>query len=153
MAVQLPEISSPVVPGFVGIEAEPGVAARRRRQTIARNLELYLPLGGIIFMILACFLGPVVFPIAGPEAGTYVQALEAPLSHGHILGTDPLGFDILSRILYGGRVSLEVGCGAQAVGLTLGSMIGQFAAFKGGVTESIIMRCIDLLLAFPGLVI
>jgi peptide/nickel transport system permease protein len=132
MAVSLPEIA---LPG----EGEPGVVGlvfpeARRGQRLRENLELYLPLVGLVLMALACFLGPLVLPIPGPNGGSIVYANLPPFSPGHILGTDPLGNDLLSRVLYGGRVSFEVGLGAQGIGLVLGSFM-------------------DMLLAFPGLII
>ena len=76
-----------------------------------------------------------------------------PLSPGHILGTDSLGDDVLSRILYGGRVSLEVGGGSCFLGFTIGGLLGVFAGFKGGAIEVVIMRILDMFLAFPALVL
>jgi peptide/nickel transport system permease protein len=151
MAVSLPEIA---LPG----EGEPGVVGlvfpeARRGQRLRENLELYLPLVGLVLMALACFLGPLVLPIPGPNGGSIVYANLPPFSPGHILGTDPLGNDLLSRVLYGGRVSFEVGLGAQGIGLVLGSFLGMLAGLKGGITETVIMRIMDMLLAFPGLII
>jgi peptide/nickel transport system permease protein len=76
-----------------------------------------------------------------------------PFSPGHILGTDPLGNDLLSRALYGGRISFEVGFGAQGIGFFLGSSLGMLAGLKGGIVDTVIMRIMDMFLAFPGLII
>jgi len=72
---------------------------------------------------------------------------------GHLLGTDPVGNDIFSRLLYGGRVSIEVGLGTNAIGMAVGGMIGIIAAYRGGIVETIIMRILDVLIAFPSLVL
>ncbi len=76
-----------------------------------------------------------------------------PLSPGHIFGTDPVGNDIFSRILYGGRVSFEVGFGVTAIGLVVGGLLGMAAGYWGGITDAIIMRVLDVLIAFPALVL
>lgn len=112
-----------------------------------------IPACVLVIVVFACFLGPLLFGIPGPNAGSLTQARLPPLSPGHLLGTDDLGNDILSRCLYGGRVSLEVGLGAVALGLGVGGTIGMLAAYKGGAADSLVMRILDLLLAFPSLVL
>jgi peptide/nickel transport system permease protein len=72
---------------------------------------------------------------------------------GHIFGTDPVGNDILSRIMYGGRVSFEVAFGVTALGTIVGGLLGAFAAISSGWVESLIMRIMDVLIAFPSLVL
>ena len=76
-----------------------------------------------------------------------------PFSPHHLFGTDELGNDVFSRILYGGRVSLEVGFGSVLIGGVIGGTIGAVAAFKGGLGEVIVMRLLEVLLAFPSLVL
>jgi len=155
MAVQVPEISSGSVE-LAGIEAiapdQRGVLARKG-STLWHNSEIALPAAGLILMTLACFVAPFVFPIAGPNAGNLSYSNILPLSPGHIFGTDPLGNDVLSRVLYGGRVSIEVGLGSCFLGFTLGGLLGIFAGFKGGAIEVVIMRILDMFLAFPALVL
>jgi peptide/nickel transport system permease protein len=124
-----------------------------RRHYIFRDIELLIPAGGLVFLILLCFAGPIVLHVPGPNAGNIADALRPPFSRGSFLGTDALGNDLWSRVLYGGRISLEVGFGAQAIGLLVGSMIGMFAGYRGGFIGSLIMRIMDMLLALPALVI
>ena len=76
----------------------------------------------------------------------------APPSAAHWLGTDNLGRDLFSRILYGARVSLFVGIGSTALSAVIGVAIGLFAGFKGGVIDAIIMRITDAFLCFPPLI-
>jgi len=149
MAVSLPEVAVPGALSVSGLVAAPV----HRGQRLRENLELYLPLAGLVLMVLACFLGPLVFPLAGANSGSIVYANLPPFSPGHVFGTDPLGNDLLSRVLYGGRISFEVGLGAQGVGLVLGSFLGMLAGLKGGITDTLIMRVMDMFLAFPGLII
>jgi ABC-type dipeptide/oligopeptide/nickel transport system permease subunit len=73
----------------------------------------------------------------------------SPPGGGHALGTDPLGRDLLSRLLHGARVSLVVGVVAEAIALTLGLAVGVTAGYAGGRIDSLLMRVTDVLLAFP----
>ncbi|HUD47943.1 MAG TPA: ABC transporter permease [Candidatus Baltobacteraceae bacterium] len=73
----------------------------------------------------------------------------APPSRLHWLGTDPLGRDLLARLLYGGRISLMVGILATAVSLTIGVLYGAIAGFAGGKLDMVLMRCVDILYALP----
>ncbi len=107
-------------------------------------------LGAILFV---CYLGPMVFSVPGAEDTDFGNAL-APLgTPGHWLGTDGLGRDLLSRCLYGGRVSLTVSIGAVLLGMAVGSSLGILAGYRGGWADAIVSRCLDVLFAFPGLVL
>lgn len=119
-------------------------------------------LGGatVLTFALLCFFGPFLarLPALGipmPTALTWsyeVQNLDlraTPPSRDHWLGTDKLGRDQLSRILYGGRVSLMVGLCATAVSLTIGVLYGAVAGFVGGKVDTVLMRVVDILYALP----
>ena len=80
------------------------------------------------------------------------QRLQPPNAE-FLLGTDNLGRDILTRILYGGRVSLQVGIASVAIGATLGTLLGLIAGYIGGWSDILIMRFIDMMLAFPGILL
>jgi peptide/nickel transport system permease protein len=73
----------------------------------------------------------------------------APLEPGHVLGTDDLGRDVQSRLMFAGRISLSVGVAAMLVTLVVGFAIGAFAAYYGGWIETILMRLTDVMLCFP----
>jgi peptide/nickel transport system permease protein len=102
-----------------------------------------------ITIILAIFA-----PIFAPYAPDNQQAdrLLGP-SLDHLLGTDELGRDTFSRIVFGSRVSLEVGIIAVTVSLVLGGVLGMLAGFFGGRIDSLVMRFVDILFAFPGLIL
>jgi peptide/nickel transport system permease protein len=117
------------------------------------SLGVWVPAVVLSLMVVACFLGPLLFNLPGPNAGSLAQARLAPLTAGHLLGTDDLGNDILSRCLYGGRVSIEVGFASVALGLVVGGGVGMLAGFKGGVIDVVISRILDMFLAFPSLVL
>jgi ABC-type dipeptide/oligopeptide/nickel transport system permease subunit len=107
----------------------------------------------VIIMILVAALAPWFAPFSPSEQfSTYV--LKEPGAGGkHILGTDEFGRDLLSRIIWGARVSLQVGLAAVVVGFALGVPLGIMAGFLGGRVEMTIMRLTDMLMAFPTLLL
>ncbi|HVB06821.1 MAG TPA: ABC transporter permease [Acidimicrobiales bacterium] len=149
MAVRLPEVSVAEI-GVTAVHDAAEIAAPRWR----RDLELWLPAGFLALLVGACFLWPLIdHSLPSPVGGQLQNANVPPLSRGALFGTDNLGNDIFSRILYGGRVSIEVGLGANLIGLCLGGYYGVFAAFKGGLIEATMMRILDMFLAFPALIL
>ncbi|MRH29031.1 ABC transporter permease subunit [Microbacterium sp. SYP-A9085] len=107
----------------------------------------------LIAMVIACFILPQVLPLAPASGGSLSDARLPPLSPGHLLGTDPLGNDMLSRTLHGGRVSFIVGVGATLIGLVVGGILGMVAGYRGGWAEKILGWVFDVLLAFPALIL
>jgi peptide/nickel transport system permease protein len=155
-AVLTPDRDTLTASGQLGAASGPGVNvgdAPGRLQSILRSLELWVPFGFVIFVILACFVWPEVYPVPKPINANILYANLPLFSRGHILGTDPLGNDVMSRLLYGGRVSLEVGFGSTGIGLIVGTAIGTVAGYVGGLIDSILMRIMDMLLAFPALIL
>ncbi|WP_246631186.1 ABC transporter permease [Pseudonocardia nigra] len=101
----------------------------------------------------ACFLGPLVLPIPPPVGGSVLESYLPAFSPGHLLGTDPNGNDILSRILHGGRSSLVVAVAVNLLGLVAGGTLGALSGYLGGAVDTVIMRVLDVLIAFPSLVL
>jgi peptide/nickel transport system permease protein len=136
-----------------------GIGGRRLRGRLRGAARVLLTPGvaipGLVFaaIVLACFAGPQVFGLPSPNAGTLTDTMKPLGAPGHLLGTNALGNDELSRLLYGGRVSLIVGVGATAISLTVGSLLGMSACYVGGFYEKVIMRLFDTLLAFPSLIL
>jgi len=127
-----------------------GPAAGRRW---VRNLEIAIPATVLVLLLFFCFIWPMVYPVPKPVGGS-LTTVNLPLwSKGHIFGTDIVGNDVMSRILYGGRVSFEVAAGVQAIGLAVGGLIGLVAAYRGGWTDAVLMRILDIFIAFPSLVL
>jgi peptide/nickel transport system permease protein len=118
-----------------------------------RSLEWALPAAVVVLVVAGCFLGPLVFPVPSPVGGDILESGLPAFSPGHLLGTDPNGNDILSRILYGGRSSLVIATSVNLLGLLAGGTLGALSGFAGGVVDSAIMRLLDLLIAFPSLVL
>ena len=115
---------------------------------LARNR---LALAGGIVMVLIVLLAAVtpLLPLADPDVTNTGNRFKPPFSEGAPLGTDHLGRDLLSRLLWGTRLSLMVGFAAAIVAATIGSAIGIIAGFYGGRTDNLIMRGVDMLMAFP----
>jgi len=118
-----------------------------------RSAEIAIPGAILVALLFFCFIWPLVYPVPKPIGGA-LQTPNLPLwSPGHILGTDTVGDDVMSRILYGGRVSFEVAAAVQAIGLVVGGLLGLVAAYAGGWLEAVLMRILDVFIAFPSLVL
>tara|TARA_R110002020_G_scaffold6321_16_gene26644 strand:+ start:4956 stop:6740 length:1785 start_codon:yes stop_codon:yes gene_type:complete len=100
------------------------------------------------FILLVAILAPLL-PMPDPDITDQPNRLLPPLSQGHLLGTDHLGRDILSRLIWGTQISLVVGISATALAALFGSLIGLVAGYARGVTDSVLMRFVDMLMAFP----
>ncbi len=103
----------------------------------------------VAFLVLFSFVGPLVWrdnPLA-----QNILLTNAPPSWLHPLGTDGLGRDYLSRVMYGGQTSLEVGFAAAAISMVIGTLYGTVSALAGGVVDTLMMRIVDILLSIPGL--
>ena len=105
----------------------------------------------IILFILVALFAPQLAPY-GPAQMTYT-AIQQPPSLAHPMGTDELGRDILSRVIYGARISMQVGLIAVGIAMTMGTFLGMLAAFLGGFMDNLIMRVMDVMLAFPGILL
>ncbi len=105
----------------------------------------------IVLMALACYLAPLIAPYAYDEINS--KALHQLPSWQHIFGTDDMGRDIFSRILYGGRYSLAIGVLATGLGVLVGAIFGAIAGFFGGKVDMIIMRIFDVFQALPSILL
>ncbi|MEL6206247.1 MAG: dipeptide/oligopeptide/nickel ABC transporter permease/ATP-binding protein [Pseudomonadota bacterium] len=115
---------------------------------LARNR---LALAGLIVMglvVLLALLTPIL-PLAPPNTTDTANRFLPPFSEGAPLGTDHLGRDLLSRLMWGTRLSLAVGFTAALAAATIGAAIGIVAGYYGGRTDNVIMRGVDMLMAFP----
>jgi len=124
-----------------------------RSQRLGRTLRLWIPAGFLILLLAMCFLWPLVYQLPSPTNGNIIQAQEAPFSPGHLLGTDQVGVDIFSQIVYGGRVAFEISVAVTLIGMAIGSLIGITAGFFGGWVDAVLSRVLDILIAFPALVL
>jgi peptide/nickel transport system permease protein len=127
--------------------------APARSSVWRRRLPIVWPATLIGLLAFACFILPMLGPIAPPTGGDVLESLAPPFSPGHLFGTDHNGNDLLSRVLYGGRTSLIIALTVQVLGLVLGGAIGALAGRVGGVLDSLLMRIMDVLIAVPSLVL
>jgi peptide/nickel transport system permease protein len=107
----------------------------------------------IALLYLIALLAPLIAPYDPIAQENVIATSYLPPSPLHWLGTDRFGRDVLTRILYGARISLAIGFVATAISVTLGTLLGAIAGYFGGKTDSAIMRFTDMVLAFPRLVL
>jgi ABC-type dipeptide/oligopeptide/nickel transport system permease subunit len=119
-------------------------------RAVARHRLARVGLGLIVVMCFLAIFAPLLAPYSPYDQDLY--SVLSPPSAAHWLGTDNLGRDLFSRILYGARVSLLVGIVSTALAAVFGVAIGLFAGFKGGMIDAIIMRVTDAFLCFPPLI-
>ncbi|MDQ2650879.1 MAG: ABC transporter permease [Actinomycetota bacterium] len=140
--------------------ALPLTAPRTRRLSLARIRAGRLGVSGwlcatwVSLVGLGALLAPWL-PLDDPRATDFsvLQNNAPPGTGGHLLGTDQNGFDILSRLVWGGRVSLVVAFGVLAIGMTVGGTVGLIAGYARGKTETFLMGAVDIFLAFPALIL
>jgi peptide/nickel transport system permease protein len=103
----------------------------------------------IVLLVLTAILAPVI-ATHSPTAQDIVNRYQAP-SSAHLLGTDELGRDIFSRIVYGTRISIQIGVIAVGISLAIGVLLGGIAGYYGRWIDQIVMRFIDIMMAFPSI--
>ncbi|WP_278320079.1 oligopeptide ABC transporter permease [Haloimpatiens massiliensis] len=121
------------------------IVMRRLRKNKLAMVGMFI----LIFMILFSFVGPL-FSSYGSDTMSLIDKYKAPTS-AHILGTDEVGRDVLTRLMYGGRVSLLVGILAVIIEVVIGSILGAIAGYYGGKVDAVIMRIVDMFMCLPGL--
>ena len=124
------------------------VAATRRRRSPVTVVAI-----GWLAAVVAAAVTANLLPLADPNAVAISDKLLPPLSDGHVLGTDGLGRDILARLVVGARVSLVVGAVSAVVGALAGGALGVLAGYRRGRTDTVVMGVLDVVLAFPALVL
>jgi peptide/nickel transport system permease protein len=125
--------------------------ARRVLRELTRNK---FALAGTVFLVaigLIAILAPVIAPHS-PTDQSLMERLKEPTSE-HWLGTDELGRDELSRLMYGARTSLFIGLVGTAGGVLFGTVLGMISGFFGGWVDTLLMRLIDIMFAFPGILL
>jgi peptide/nickel transport system permease protein len=151
MGAQLPEAEAGGAAATLAVA--PTVAEPAARRGWTRNLDVAIPGALIGLLLFLCFVWPLFGTVPPPTGGNILDANIPSFSSGHPLGTDQVGNDLWSRLLYGGRNSLEIAFAVNVIGLVVGGLLGAFAAFWGSFTDTVIMRVLDVLIAFPSLVL
>jgi len=116
---------------------------------LKKNKAALFCLGVILFLVLLALFAPVVSPY-DPTYQDYASVLASPSSK-HLLGADEYGRDILSRLIYGTRVSLSIGILAQILASVIGITLGAIAGYFGGAVDTLISRIMEIFAAFPDL--
>lgn len=109
--------------------------------------------GSLLLILVVILLSASLYPLPPPIGGNILDADLPALSPGHLLGTDAGGNDLLARLLHGGRTSLLIAAAVNLLGLLLGGTLGAVGAYLDGVTDTIIMRLLDIFIAFPSLIL
>jgi peptide/nickel transport system permease protein len=140
-----PDMSVPLAAG--------ALAAPSRRRLLRRYWPIGIGIALAIAMVIVAAAAPLLSPFS-PSAQFADAVLKGPGAlDRHVLGTDEFGRDILSRIIWGARISLQVGLASVVFGFAIGVPLGIFAGFRGGAAETAIMRATDMLMAFPTLLL
>jgi peptide/nickel transport system permease protein len=142
--------AQPVGPGVNGAVGGFWTGFRENRMAVAG-----------LWVVGAFFLAALLAPILAPFDPAYQPAYQdgqmelilAPPSVTHILGTDQFSRDIFSRVLFGARISLSIGLLAVGISVTLGAVLGAVAGYLGGWIDAVVMRFVDMVMAFPRLVL
>jgi len=109
--------------------------------------------GAVVFTLLVLTAALAPFLVSHEPLRIYRESTYSPPSSTFLLGTDGLGRDVLSRIIYGSRISLYVGLTSVAIGTSIGAIVGMVSAYYGGKVDLTIQRLVDALMSFPGLVL
>jgi len=155
MSAAVGETQTPATSGD-GLAHTPRISENTRR-TLGRFFRNRLAVTGlvlIVLLVLMAIFAPLIAPYPKDAFGSVHmdQALQAP-SWSHPMGTDDLGSDLLSRVIYGARYSLSIGVGLVMIAVLIGVPLGAIAGFFGGAVSEVIMRITDIFLTIPGIVL
>ncbi len=128
--------------------AESAAPRRLFLRRIARDRWMMAGLAIVVVIAVLAILAPLL-PLPDPDATDPARRLAAPGELGYPLGSDQLGRDILSRLVWGGRISLIVGFVSAGLALVIGGALGLISGYFGGVVDNLVMRVVDTLMAFP----
>jgi len=132
--------------------AAPVTARRRFLRRFRANKGAMIAFGFIVFLLIVAVIGPWIMPYP-PNQQDLANTLADPFQGGHILGTDELGRDTLSRLISGSRVAVQAAALAVSVAMLLGVIPGLVAGFFGGYVDLVIMRITDAVQSFPPLIL
>jgi len=134
----------------------PRAAPEEKRRTKSRiGISGWISIGWLGFITIVSVLAPVLplRPPVGPDAPDFEHIGVGPFTGGHLLGTDDIGRDVLSRLVWGSRASLLVAVGAVLFGVLVGGLFGLIAGYIGGRTDTVFTSMFNIFLAFPQLVL
>jgi peptide/nickel transport system permease protein len=120
--------------------------------SLVRNVPALLSAAFILMLVVVAALAPVIAPYNPNEGfmnGLSLQGAPLPPNHTFLLGTDANGRDVLSRLIFGARVSLTIGIVANGFAMVIGVLVGMVSAYFGGWVDTVLMRITDVVMAFP----
>lgn len=141
----------PVSPQAARTAKSPGFWSSVLRR-LSRDPVAMIALGVLVIFILVAILAPYIAPY-DPSKGSVIRRLKPIGTPGFLLGTDELGRDMISRLIYGARLSLIMGVIPVPIAFIIGSTIGIIAGYAGGIVNTLIMRTIDVFYAFPSVLL
>src|SRR5262249_39688391 len=112
----------------------------------------WISIGWLVFVIGSALLTPFL-PLKSPIYSDFANIKAGFFAHGHVLGTDANGRDVLSRVMWGARASLLLAIGSVLFGTIVGGLLGLIAGFRGKTTDTVLSSAFNILLAFPQLVL
>lgn len=145
--------NAPLASGTISEETKSAMIMKERKanspwRKFIRNKSAVLGLIIVVIMMTIGLFAPFIAPF-DPNQTNVLETYLAPGENGHIFGTDDLGRDLFSRIVYGAQMSIIVAIGSTVLGGVIGIILGLISGFAGGIVDSIIMRIMDGLFAFP----
>lgn len=147
----LPPVIGPVGPADGGEVAATAPMWRLALRSFLENRLAVLGVGIVALFLAFCYLGPLVY--GSNQENTDIGNTFLPPGAGHPLGTDSYGFDVLGRLMKGGRASLEIAFLTAIIATVIGTLWGAIAGLAGGIIDAVMMRIVDVLLAVPFLFI
>ena len=135
----------------VDIPTVPRGSGRLLVEAFVRNRRALVGLGMVAVIAAFCFIGPLLYRT--DQVTVQLDLADLPPGSGYPLGTDASGYDVLGRLMTGGRSSLELGFAVAVTTTVLGTLYGAVAGYLGGIVDAVMMRVIDTFLAIPGIVL
>jgi len=129
------------------------VGSRRTLARLLRDSRTRIAIAVLLIVALSAVFAPLLAPYDPTAQLDIVRLPSQPPSVAHPLGTDPFSRDVLSRLLYGSRISLAVGLGAVLLAMSFGIIVGAVAGFVGGAVDAVLMRFVDAALSIPRLLV
>jgi peptide/nickel transport system permease protein len=136
-------------PAIQSVEIENVVEENYTRMIMRRFMKHKLAIGGIVLIAILTLCALLAALIAPQDPYAVTKAFGEKPSEAHLLGTDQVGRDVLSRLLYGARVSLIVGIGSNIICVSIGAILGLMSGYFGGKIDMAVMRVTDVFMSFP----
>jgi ABC-type dipeptide/oligopeptide/nickel transport system permease subunit len=145
-------VSLTIAPDPAAMLEAAGQSGRHWLRRLVERPPAVIGLAGVIVVVVVAVFAPLLAPYS-PVASSFQAVLARPFTAGHLLGTDELGRDVLSRMIYGAQPTLEVGVLATGLALVVGVPIGLVSGYYRGAADMLAMRITDVVLAFPFLLV